>query len=63
MLNASHYTPGTVARDRPWPVSCVEMNFHIETESHEVSKVFIRLESTVCVDRHTGALRLALVVV
>ena len=42
-LNPSHHT----ARDQwpvtsPWPVSCVEMNFHIETESSETSKVFIR---------------------
>ena len=43
---------------RPWPVSCVEMNFHVEVESSETSKVFIRRKkSTVPVDRHMGGLR------
>ena len=27
---------------RPCPVSCVQMNFHIETESGETSEVFTR---------------------
>lgn len=37
-LNSSHQTTGDqepVAR--PWPVTYVEMNFHIETESSEIS--------------------------
>ena len=55
MLNANHYTPGTAASERPWPVSCVEINFHKETESHEASEVFIRLESTVCGQTHRWA--------
>ena len=48
-----------------WPVSWVDMNFHIETGINEVSEVFTRRKSTVCVDRHTGGLRgsLALVIV
>ena len=37
----------------PWPVSCVEVNFHIETESSETNKVFIR-RKRVPMDRHTG---------
>ena len=57
--NPSHQT----TRDqwpvtRPWPLSCVEINFHKETESSEASKVFIRRKkSTVHVDGHTGRLR------
>ena len=38
--------------------SCVEMNFHIEMESSEASKEFIRRkENTVCLDRHMSGLR------
>ena len=59
MLNPGHLT----TRDqypvtRPSCVSCVEMNFYIEMESSEASKVFIRMKkSTVCVNRHMGRLR------
>ena len=43
---------------RPGPVSCVGMNLHIEEESSEASKVFIRRKkSPVRVDRRTGRLR------
>ena len=43
---------------RPWPVSCVEINFHIDMESSEASKAFIRRKvSTVYVDRHMDGLR------
>ena len=45
--------PGT----RPWLVSCVEMNFHIETKSSETNNVFIRRKKSLSVDRHTGRLR------
>ena len=40
---------------RPWAVSCVEMNFHRETESSEASKVFTR-RKRVCVGRRKGGL-------
>ena len=56
VLNPGHLT----TRDqypvtRPSCVSCVEMNFYIEMESSEASKVFIRKKkSTVRVSRHTG---------
>ena len=39
---------------RPCPVSCVQMNFHIETESGETSEVFTRRKS---VREYTGRLR------
>ena len=39
---------------RPWPVSCVQMNFHIEMESGETSQVFTRRKR---VRGHTGGLR------
>ena len=43
---------------RSWPLSCVEMNFHIETESSEAGNVFIRRKkSTVCIDGHMGRLK------
>ena len=56
-LNTGHET----TRDqwpvtRPWAVSCVERNFHIEMESSETSVVFIR-RKTVHVARHTGGPR------
>ena len=39
-------------------MTAVEMNFHIEMESSEASKEFIRRkENTVCLDRHMGGLR------
>ena len=41
---------------RPWPIRCVEVNFHIEMESSETSKVFIRRKRA-HVDRHMGGLR------
>ena len=41
-----------------WPISWVEMNFHMEMESSEASEVFIRRNRrTVHVDRYTGRLR------
>ena len=39
---------------RCWPVSCVEINFHIETESSKTSVYWEEKKSTVSVDRHTG---------
>ena len=39
---------------RPCPVSCVQMNFHMETESGETSEVFTRRKR---VRGHTGGLR------
>ena len=49
---------GPMDSDKALTRRCVEMSFHIETESSEASKVFIRRKnSTVRVDRHTGGLR------
>ena len=49
---------------RPWPVSCVQMNFHIEMESGETSQVFTRRKKNsthmwidICVDIDVGGLR------
>ena len=43
---------------RPWPINCIEMNFHIETESSETSKVLIRREKGIVhADRHRSRLR------
>ena len=38
VLDPTHYTSGQ------GPISCLEMNFHRETESSETSTVFIRRE-------------------
>ena len=43
---------------RPWPISCVETNFHVETASSETNKLFIwRNNGIVCVDRLKSRLR------
>ena len=43
---------------RPWPINCIEMDFHIETESSETSKVLIRRKkSIVHVEKHRSRLR------
>ena len=42
---------------RPWPHSCVEMNFHVEMESCEASKVFIRRKKSPYGKTHRQAQR------
>ena len=43
---------------RPWPISCVETNFHVETASSETNKLFIwRNNGIVHVDRLKSGLR------
>ena len=43
-------------QDRPWPVSCKEVNFHVKTERSKASKVFIRRRRGPC-GQTDGALR------
>lgn len=41
-LNRSHQTVRPATRTRPWPISCADVSFHIETESGGASTAFIR---------------------
>ena len=42
---------------RPWPVSCVEMNFHIESESSETSVIRKKKSTYVWIDTRAGSER------
>ena len=58
-LDPGHYTtPGQGPVTKPWAISCVEMNYHRETEISETSSVlFKRKSSTVHEHRPTGGQR------
>lgn len=42
---------------RPWPRSCVEMNFHVEMDSCEASKVSISRKESIWKDTQAGSER------
>ena len=57
MESQSIDSQGPVASDKTLRIICVEINFHIETESREISKVFIRRKKNIYGQTHRQAQR------